>query len=302
MPSAERFFHGRGSRVCKNVKWMQLRVRARKKKLLPRNMADLGVEQAIMSILRRIIEMLSMSVRSMETAIPAPILLDEGSPRQRWRYEHPSLLILQVLMLVRVVSGLRACVILLSQGHSVEVGVLYRTIDDFLADITFADEIIEQGMEKATVAQRDWYEGYFVDDNRPIEEMLADSVDPMKRNKQLVRRQKVQASEARVFGGEDPHYVKKLVKTLDDAWSGVVHGNYRSVMEMYGGPSRDETYFHCEGIPARFSQYRHFLGLLVHNALNQGFKVAHNLGMAELASQIIEFRREFETSPAYTSE
>lgn len=178
--------------------------------------------------------------------------------------------------------------------------MLFRTIDDFLADIAFADEVIENGIESATVAQKEWLEGYFTDDKRTTEEMLADSVDPARRNNQLKRRQKVQASEARVFGGDDPHHVKKIVKTADDAWSGVVHGNYSSVMEMYGGDTLADACFHMEGT-VRFSEYRHHIGLYVHNALNQFFKVAYNLGHHELAHHLRELRRKFEESPAYTA-
>lgn len=61
-----------------------------------------------------------------------------------------ALAILQVLLCVRIASALRACVVLLANGHMMEMDVLFRTIDDFLADITFADEIIEQGIENAT--------------------------------------------------------------------------------------------------------------------------------------------------------
>jgi hypothetical protein len=189
---------------------------------------------------------------------------------------------------------------LLASGHTTEIGVLFRTIDDFLADIVFADEIIERGLANATVAQREWLEGYFVDEKRTTDEMLADSVDPARRANHLKRRQKVQASQARVIGGDNPFHVKKIVKTIDDAWSGVVHGNYQSVMEMYGGETLDDARFRMDGVPTRRTSYRHFIGLLVHNALNEFFKVAVNLGLNDLAHELRELRREFEKSPAYT--
>lgn len=45
----------------------------------------------------------------------------------------------------------------------------------------------------------------------------------------------MQATEARLLGGDNPHRVKNLVKTLDDSLSGVVQGEHASVMEIYGG-------------------------------------------------------------------
>jgi len=72
-------------------------------------------------------------------------------------------------------------------------------------------------------------------------------------------------------------------------------------MEMYGGGALDTAHFHTKGIPARFSEYRHYLGLQVHLALNMFFKVAYNLGHDQLAHHLREMRREFEKSPAYTA-
>jgi hypothetical protein len=104
-----------------------------------------------------------------------------------------------------------------------------------------------------------------------------------------------------MLGGDNPYRVKKIVKTLDDSWSGVVHGNYQSVMEMYGGDSLEDSRFRMEGMPTRRTVYRHFIGLLVHNALNEFSKVAFNLGLNELANELRELRKEFEKSPSYTS-
>lgn len=265
-------------------------------------MADPTTEQKIVVILLGIIKLLALSVEQMEEVIPKPKFLDQETERARWRFEVGSPLILQVLMCVRVSSALRACAILLGSGHTTEMGVLFRTINDFLSDITFADEVIEKGIDKVTTTQRDWVESYFIDEKRTTQEMVRDSVEPARRCGFSGRRQKVQASEARIFGGEDPHHVKKLVKTIDDAWSGVVHGNYFSVMEMYGGDTMEGARFDTEGLPSRFSQYRHHLGLYVHNALNQFSKVAYNLGLLELAAALREARRTFEKSPAYTAQ
>jgi hypothetical protein len=264
-------------------------------------MASPIAEAKIVDILFGIIQALSKSVEMMEQAIPKPVYLDAGTKRRRWRFTDGSPRILQVLKCARIASALRACVVLLASSQMIEMEVLFRTIDDFLADITFADEIIEKGIENATVDQRKWMEAYFIDNNRTTEEMLADSVDPTKRTFNLQWRQKVQASEARVFGGDDPHRVKKMVKTIDDAWSGAVHGDYTSVMTMYGGDTLDTAHFQTEGMPYRFAGHRHFLGMLVHNALNQFSKVAHNLGLNEIAGHLLEVRHEFEKSPAYTT-
>jgi hypothetical protein len=253
-----------------------------------------ATEQQIVTVLGGIVDLLCMSVREFEKLIEKPTFVEDDKPIRRFRFEHPNALIFQVLMCARVASALRAALLLLRESHTTEMGVLFRTIDDFLADVNFVDEIIEKGPENVTVSQREFLDLYFVDDKRSSEEML----ENRKKVNHNERRQKVQASEARVFGGENPYRVKQIAQTIDDAFSGVVHGNYTSVMEMYGGGA---AYFHTQGIPARFSEYRRFLGLQIHHALDMFFKVAYNLGHRQLAEHIIETRRQFEQSPAYTT-
>jgi hypothetical protein len=55
---------------------------------------------------------------------------------------------------------------------------------------------------------------------------------------------------------------------------------------MRGGDSLEETVFHLEGLPVRFPEYRHHLGLCVHRTLNTFSKVAFNLGHDELAAKL----------------
>jgi len=261
-------------------------------------MADLETENRIVQVLLGIIEMLSMSVAMMEQMIAKPTFLDAGTRSKRFRFEKPDALIFQVLMCVRIVSGLRAAAILLMNAHVTEVGVLFRTIDDLIAEINFVDELIEKGPENVTASQREFLDLYFVDDNRTTEDLL----ENRRKINYNERRQKVQASEARVFGGEDPDRIKKIVRAVDDVWSGVVHGSYSSVMTMYGGDGPDDAHFHTRGMPVRFSEYRHHLGLYVHRALNTFFKVSHNFGHTKLAEQLRNLRREFEASAAYSAE
>jgi hypothetical protein len=252
-------------------------------------------EEAKAAILVNLVELLSMAVRIMEDKIEKPKFLDPETPLARFRFENPTPNILQVLMCARVASGLRAALILLMEAHTTEIGVLFRTIDDFLADINFIDEILEKGAENVTQAQREFVELYFVDDARTIEERLEDSVKKINHN---ARRQKVQASEARLLGFGDPDRVKKIAATIDKAFSGYIHGDYQTAMEMYGGPN---PHFHTHGMPVRFTEYRRHIGIYVHRALNEFCGVAHKLGLEELAYRLREMRREFEKSPAYVN-
>ncbi len=254
------------------------------------------LQQRIHMILWNLIEGLSRFVKIFEQVIERPKFVDVETPQARFVFENPNPHILQVLMCVRVASGLRACMILLNEAHTTEVGVLFRTIDDFLADINFVDELIEKSRENVTEAQRQFVDNYFIDDARTIEERLED-VGKRRGINHNARRQKVQASEARLIGFDNPDRIKKITATVDDAFSGVVHGDYASSMEMYGG---NPPHFHTRGMPVRYDGYRHHVGIYVHRALNMFCGVAHKLGLGDLAHEIRELRREFEKSPAYT--
>jgi hypothetical protein len=258
--------------------------------------ADRKTEEQIVAVLLGIIELLAQSVEMMEKMIEKPVFMDDGTSKRRFRFTNPDALVFQVLMCARISSGLRAAAILLMNAQTTEVGVLFRTIDDFIANINFADELIDKGPENVTVAQREFLETYFVDDKRTSEELL----EPRKKINYNALRQKVQAAEARVFGDGNPDRTKKMVNAIDDVFSGVVHGGYSSVMEMYGGESLEKACFNTRGVPVRFPEYRHHLGLYVQSALNAFFKVSHNFGHTELATHLIQLRRKFETSPAFT--
>jgi hypothetical protein len=201
--------------------------------------ADRKTEEQIVAVLLGIIELLAQSVGIMEKMIEKPVFMDDGTSKRRFRFTNPDALVFQVLMCARISSGLRAAAILLMNAQTTEVGVLFRTIDDFIANINFADELIDKGPENVTVAQREFLETYFVDDKRTSEELL----ESRKKINYNALRQKVQAAEARAFGDGNPDRTKKMVNAIDDVFSGVVHGGYSSVMEMYGGESLEKACF-----------------------------------------------------------
>jgi len=259
--------------------------------------ADPISEEQFFTIVCGLIELLGMSVGVMERMIEKPQYLDSGTPNRRFRFVSPDERTFQVLMCVRVASALRAAAILLRNYQTTEVGMLFRPIDDFLADIMYVDEIVENGSAGVTVAQQQFLDRYFIDDKLNIEERMAHR----KKINYNERRQKVQASEARYLGGDNPDRTKKIVQVVDDVFSGVVHGDYLSTMETYGGDTLDETAFHVDGLPVRFPEYRHHLALYVHRALNAFSKVAFNLGQHELAAKLREARITFEKTPAYTN-
>src|SRR5665213_4438401 len=83
-------------------------------------------------------------VNTLSNRVGVPTFIDGGDD-SRFLYDAPSWQIYQVLKGVRLVSALRCAMILLQYGHVIEAGVLLRTIDDFIAEIQFAQEAIANG-------------------------------------------------------------------------------------------------------------------------------------------------------------
>lgn len=261
-------------------------------------MPDADKEKQYFTIICGLIDLLVMSVSVLEQTIEKPQFIDAEGSKPRFRYSDPDELTFELMMCARVASALRAAAILLQNCHTTEVAVLFRTIDDFIANFMSVDEVLIKGAENVTASQRTFLERYFTDDPRSVEEKMA--------NRKKVNynewRQKVQASEARLLGGENPHQIKQIVQVVDDVFSGFVHGDYASTMEMYGGSTLAQTQFNVSGIPVRFQEYRQHLAIYVHRALNIFSRLAHNLGHQEISEKLRQARINFEASPACPSE
>lgn len=126
-------------------------------------------------------------------------------------------------------SGLNAALCLIRHGFTQEAGVLFRTIDDFLEDISFLDEA--HYTTTPNEPQKQFVEQFFAKDTRTTEEMM-DGTPKTPR----VSGKKKRASESRTLGQFDnPEMVRRRLEAVDDVLSGYVHGEYPNIMELYEG-------------------------------------------------------------------
>jgi hypothetical protein len=128
----------------------------------------------------------------------------------------------------RVVSGLNEATIPLEHGYVTEIGVLIRTINDFLADILYMEEVHQKGT--ATVDQQTFLDEFFAQEDFDVQAMLKDPKRPWR-----VSRKHIHASSARILQPENPDPVRKMVATIDIAFSKYVHGEFLTIMELYAG-------------------------------------------------------------------
>lgn len=251
-------------------------------------------ELAKLQWIQEAIAILEGAILAFERRIGRPLYV-EGERGPQFRYANRSPVIIIVLKAVRVVSGLNALTVLLRQGYVVEMGVIFRTVDDFLAEIMFVEEALRT--EQRTAGQQRFIDQFFEDETVNVQALI----EREGRGPARVTRREMQASEARRLGeAANPDRVRRLARTLDDVYSRYVHGAFTTAMELYVGG--DDEGFRLRGMPAGsppIAAYRKALANFAHESLNAFASIAHGLGVQELAERLIDARRTLEASPAY---
>ena len=210
---------------------------------------------------------------------------------ERFRFRQPSPRLFQVLKCVRVVSGFRACQCLLEKGYVQEIGVLLRTILEFLNDIDFIEEGIRQG--QLTSTQQEMLDLFFEHDLQNSDELMKDHS-----KRPTIARKKVYPAIAKSLNPGNPDRMQRILKTLEDSYSGYVHGSYPHIMELYEGGTWQ---FRTDGMidtPLVLT----FFGVIArcsHSALNLFSELAHSGNLNELAIKLTNQRIKLETSPVY---
>ncbi|MCH7664855.1 MAG: hypothetical protein IH936_02870 [Acidobacteria bacterium] len=230
------------------------------------------------------------AVARFTTKIGQPLVVVEES-RRSIRYPNQSPEVVRVLKAVRVVSGLNACAVLLSQGLVVEVEVLLRTVDEFLTDIIFL-----RREDDGRVGDRQWdfIEDFFTE--LPTKEEMWQS----RKQPGRVSRAKVLAGESRYLAEVtgDPHTITSVSKNLAELAGRYVHGAFAGIMELY----RDDGYC-LSGVneTAQITPHGGNLTSFIHRSLNVFAALAHDLGLLDLMNDLVASRRAFEKSGAHPS-
>lgn len=249
-------------------------------------------ERRNLAEIRDAIDLLEIALDRFTVKIGRPLFIPEAD-RPRYRYPKATSLILQVLKAVRVVSGLNALVVCLQHGYTQDMGVILRTVHEFLGDIFFLHEAHVTG--KPTADQKRLMELFFADDIRTTEEMLRQEKEPAR-----VPRKSVRASAARMLQPRNPDRVIRIAKAIDETYSRYVHGAYPAIMELWDDHAGKFRVRGMLGTP-KIGVFRVALAQVVHRALNEFAVIAHSMRMEDLRTALIEKRKSFEKSAAYRS-
>ena len=182
------------------------------------------------------------TVHDLAGLVPAPRLVKRGSQRV-FRYEECTADQALVQKLARLVSTLRAALLLLDRGFVQELGILKRVLDETQQDIFF----ILSGLRDPTDLDREFLDAFYE------EEFDAETAVASTQKRKMIPRRKIRARNAKVISevpgaSADPRTVAEVDRTIYSAQSGYVHGASPHLMDMYGGEPPSFR-FHMDGIP-----------------------------------------------------
>ena len=202
----------------------------------------------MITVYKETVSILESALTALGAQIEEPSFFDDND-YPRFRHREQSIILAAYLKAVRIVSALNASLVLLEHGFIEELGVLFRTIDEFLADMVFLlSPQADGGVDKDQIKfLDDFYQEEFSDPKNPF-------MSEQKRNR--VPRRKVYAALGKITGDiVNPSDGAELHRTLSQAMSGFVHGAYPHIMELYGG---NPPHFHLNGM----------LGTPIHESYN----------------------------------
>lgn len=241
---------------------------------------------SIIQLYRETAASLEEAFHEIESRHERPQLRDFGfGTAYRYATASPESAVIQKL--ARVISGLNACLALLEKGLVQELGALERTLDEFCEDLFFLCQPLVGG-ERTPLHEE--YLQYF------YREEFDSHGNPFlsKQKRPQVSRSKIQAANARTNADLlNPSDAQELMRSLNKANSGFVHGASPHIMEMYGG---DPPRFHVGGMlgTPRIEEFERSLWYYFDRGINTTGLVALALQRGDVCESIMEFRSRFE--------
>jgi hypothetical protein len=239
-------------------------------------------------LFRETLTQLDSAFEALEKNVPPPQIVQRKGGFV-YRYVERSVQQAIILKLARVVSGLRAALLLLENGYVQEQAAMQRLIDELQEDIQFF--VFALTIDEVTDLHVRFLDAFF-------EEEFNDDDDPLtsKQRRPMIPRRKIRAYLTSI---ETPQLSRSdannVSRTISKAYSGYVHAAAPHIMEMYGGKPRR---FHLDGMLGTPRILEHandlwnyfFRGLLAFRGAAYAFEDA------DLAKQLEIFQISFESA------
>jgi hypothetical protein len=192
---------------------------------------------SLLEILSEAVLALDNCVQALATSVPAPQCVHvSGNLAFRHVQQDRNDLLLSFLKLVKIASHHNAALVLLQAGYVHEVYALAQMIDEACEDIIFM--ISPLGDAGQLNKDRRWFINEFYQEEFSVSNLVNSQ---HRRDRGL--RDAIRATTNRPLGGGidgfDPYHLTKL----EGMFSGLVHGAYIHLMELYDGAR-----FHTTGL------------------------------------------------------
>lgn len=153
-----------------------------------------------------------------------------------FEYSSQSIEVVTVLKSVRAAQGVHALDLLCRSGLFIDMGAIYRCVDDCNSEIYF---LLENYPSQSSNVQT-FVKAFFattIDSNLPAKT-------------EYVPTKKIHNAVTRVISGmEQDDTVQARMRRVYKTFSGYTHANYSHIMEVYGGISPDFS-FNVAGVPS----------------------------------------------------
>lgn len=246
----------------------------------------------MINLYEKIADVIENAFRQVEVLIPPPIFVLHGS-YYVFRYKDKTVEAAIIQKCARLISGLRASLILLRSGYVQELGAMFRMLDEFNEDILFLCQAIRTG--EITELHKQYLDEFYQEEfDNPDSAFLSTQCRP------TIRRKKIHAANARIPEQElNPSDDQELHRTLSQTYSGFIHAASTHVMDMYGGyPPR----FNVSGMlgTPRIPEFTENTWDYFYRGLITIMMVALSFKQDNLLQQLYEFRNYVETQSQRT--
>jgi hypothetical protein len=201
-----------------------------------------------------------------------------------YRYEQKCPKILVVQKLNRIITGVKAALLLARSGLYQEVGVMFRILDEFGEDVIFISEAVRTG--QLTELQQQFLDEFFQPEFDNPNPLLATQ------KRYRVPRDRIQAAIARFSHHPiNPSDAQSVSRTIAKGYSGYVHGTSERILETYDG-----TNYCLNGMLGTPRQLEFEAGIweYLHRSLTAVMYACLAFGKQEVLDELYRFRAVYE--------
>lgn len=206
-----------------------------------------------------------------------------------WEFSEPSAFALLVSKAVRMVSGIRAALLLANTGFVTESASMLRMVSDFASEINAVGEGLLRG--EFTSTQKQFIDQFFAPIPKSTAEFEAQEKQRYVNREELMKALVRLANDA----SQDGERYRDIKRNLNRGYDAFVHGSYATAMELYHG-GRNEFLTRGHDWPRRLCVARVSVAGKLHEVVSALEFIALLVRDEALHSEIRDGRRRLEAS------